>query len=51
MEDFSETQKEGWKGDSCAESQEEDSWKESCLLRFSKFLGKSLKGYEEEILG
>ena len=51
MEDFSKTQKEVSKGDSCAESQDEDSWKESCLLRFSKFLGMSPKGYEDEILG
>ena len=51
LEDFSETQKEVWKGDSCVESQDEDSWKESYLLRFSKFLEMSPKGYEDEILG
>ena len=25
-------------------------WEESCLLRFSKFLGMSLEGYEDEVL-
>ena len=30
--------------------QEGSPWEESCLLRFSKFLGMALEGYEEEIL-
>ena len=31
--------------------EEIDSWEESCLARFSKFLGFSTAGHEEEILG
>ena len=31
--------------------EETDSWEESCLTRFSKFLGFSTAGHEEEILG
>ena len=34
LEDFSEFQREVQKGDSCVENQREDSWKETCLLRF-----------------
>ena len=29
---------------------EQMTWEESCLFRFSKFLGMSLEGYEDEIL-
>ena len=31
--------------------EERESWEESCLSRFSKFLGFSTSGHEEEILG
>ena len=36
---------------SLEEECEQLSWEESCLLRFSKFLGMSPEGYEDEVLG
>ena len=43
-------EKEDTKGDEFI-VEEIDSWEESCLARFSKFLGFSTSGHEEEILG
>ena len=46
--------KDGEKEDTRGEefiAEETDSWEESCLARFSKFLGFSTSGHEEEILG
>ena len=37
--------------ESSAETLDQLSWEESCFLRFSKFLGMSPKGYEDEVLG
>ena len=39
------------KEESSAETLDQISWEESCLLRFSKFVGMSPKGYEDELLG
>ena len=33
----------------CQEEQKEGTWEESCLLMFSRFLGFSIDGYEDEI--
>ena len=43
-------EKEDTRGEEFFE-EETDSWEENCLTRFSKFLGFSTSGHEEEILG
>ena len=50
VEDASDYQREQRKEEASIEENELMSWEESCLLRFSHFLGMSSEGYKEEVL-